>query len=103
MRKLIETNQKYLVVCDNPKCDYTVPYTEESAKLISQYIDKPCPECGDNLLTREDYHKYNKIMSIINFLNRWFSWLTVLTLKYQALWLNPEQHQLAKRRLCQSY
>ena len=77
MRKLIETNQKYLVVCDNPKCDYTVPYTEESAKLISQYIDKPCPECGDNLLTREDYHKYNKIMSIINFLNRWFSWLTV--------------------------
>ena len=40
--------------CDNPNCDYndmTIPVQEYSA-----WVNKPCPKCGENLLTEEDYN-----------------------------------------------
>lgn len=41
------------IKCDNPKCDYkdeSVTYEQ-----YPEYINKPCPTCGENLLTQEDY------------------------------------------------
>lgn len=43
--------------CDNPHCIY-----EENIDSIDEsMIGKPCPNCGQNLLTEEDY-KYGKIL-----------------------------------------
>ncbi len=39
--------------CDNIKCDY-VDMSIPREKYID-YIDFPCPKCGESLLTREDY------------------------------------------------
>lgn len=76
MRKLIETVRKSLIVCDNPKCDYEIPYSEEEEKVIHKYINMPCPKCGENLLTEQDYLQDEKIMRSIRWLNKWFSWIT---------------------------
>lgn len=77
MRKLIEKQQNSLVTCDNPNCDYTVPYTDEAEECLILFIDKPCPKCGENLLTMEDYLQHQKLMKVIKFINSWFSWITI--------------------------
>jgi ribosomal protein S27AE len=77
MRKLIEKQQNSLVACDNQSCDYSVPYTDETEKYLVLFINKPCPKCGENLLTMEDYLQYQNLMKVVNFVNRWFSWITV--------------------------
>ena len=77
MRKLIEKQQKSLVTCDNPNCDYTVPYTDATEKYLVLFIDKPCPKCGENLLTMEDYLQHQNLIKVINFINRCFSWITL--------------------------
>jgi len=41
------------IVCDNTECDfedYSVLFEEYPA-----YVNKPCPNCGENLLTQADY------------------------------------------------
>jgi ssDNA-binding Zn-finger/Zn-ribbon topoisomerase 1 len=72
---LIEVNQEDLVVCDNPKCDYKVPLTEENKNELLYYVDLPCPKCGQNLCTKEDFIQSEKVMDVINWLNKYFSWL----------------------------
>jgi hypothetical protein len=39
------------LVCDARGCDYT----EYVGTVSPEYIGKPCPKCGANLLTQEDY------------------------------------------------
>ena len=42
------------IKCDNPECDYkdmSVKYED-----YPKWIDKPCPCCGSNLLTKRDYN-----------------------------------------------
>lgn len=75
MRKLFEKQENPLVTCDNPNCDYTVTYYDD--KYLILFIDKPCPKCGENLLTKEDYIQHQNLMRLINFMNRWFSWTTI--------------------------
>jgi hypothetical protein len=77
MRKLIEKHQDALIVCDNEKCDFTIPYSEEEEKYLDLFIDVPCPKCGENLLTEEDYIQHQKLLKVVNFINRWFSWITI--------------------------
>jgi len=41
------------VKCDNPNCDYS-----DMSVTVSDYADwvnKPCPKCGENLMTQKDY------------------------------------------------
>ena len=41
------------IKCDNTKCDYedmSIKYSDYEA-----WLNKPCPKCGDNLLTEKDY------------------------------------------------
>jgi len=52
------------IKCDNENCDYvdfTVPYED-----YPNWINKPCPKCGDNLLTQEAYNQVKIIMDIYN-------------------------------------
>lgn len=74
-RKLIEQHQEKFVVCDNDSCGYEIPFNEELNLL--DFIDKECPNCGDNLLTKEDYIMSLKIQKSINFINKWFSWMLI--------------------------
>ena len=41
------------IVCDNHKCDFR----DDSVKMedYPQWVNKPCPRCGENLLTEDDY------------------------------------------------
>ncbi len=40
------------IKCDNPECGYTDPTAKR--ENFKDYLNKPCPECGENLLTQED-------------------------------------------------
>lgn len=79
MKKLIEVLPvKNLIECDN--CDYVVPHPTGDINYIGyEYLNKPCPKCGTNLLTLEDLNFYKTSIKIINFLNKWFSWLTIFS------------------------
>ncbi len=55
------------IVCDNPTCDY-----EDNTVLVEDYkdwINKPCPKCGENLLTEQDLIDHNFLMETANLLN----------------------------------
>jgi hypothetical protein len=78
--KLIDLYQENLIICDNPKCDYLIPNpTGDPNAECKQYINMPCPKCGDNLLTEQDYVQSNNFMRKINFINKWFGWLSFIT------------------------
>jgi len=75
-RQLIEVSQEHAIVCDT--CDFTIQGTSDDIdKDIKQYINRECPKCGDNLLTKEDYELHIKLRNFVIFVNKWFSWVTV--------------------------
>ena len=79
--KLIEINQETIIVCDNPDCKYEIKHVEPkdaTAEELEPYFNKPCPECGSNLLTEHDYMVFKRMMKIVNFINKWFGWITYL-------------------------
>jgi hypothetical protein len=79
-RKLIEVNQEYLVVCDNPQCDYKVKNGKNN-EYVGKWLNMPCPECGENLLTEQDYMTHLKVIAMVECINKWFSWQTVFVPK----------------------
>jgi hypothetical protein len=85
-RKLIEMHQEYLVVCDNTNCNYKVinPTGDPNMDAI-EYLNKPCPVCNENLLTDIDYIQSLHMMKIINWINKWFSWLMFFVPKSKKL------------------
>lgn len=55
------------IKCDNPACDF---YDESvMADQYESYIDKPCPKCGCNLMTRECYEQSIKNLEQVEKLN----------------------------------
>lgn len=62
----IEKVSEDTLKCDNENCDYvvSVPMAEWSG-----WIDKPCPKCGENLLTLADYHNAENVMAMADFIN----------------------------------
>lgn len=52
------------------QCDYcdwkdeTIPFSD-----LKDWINKPCPKCGENLLTEEDFNNAMQLMATVNFLN----------------------------------
>ena len=78
MRKLIETNESGTVECDNPNCDVVLKVEPD---LLHEWINVACPNCGDNLLTHEDYKTYETLKKIIDWINKYFSWLTIFERK----------------------
>lgn len=55
------------IKCDNPECDYA----DMSVKVedYKDWLNKPCPECGHNLLTQNDYDDVQKTLKLAKFLN----------------------------------
>jgi hypothetical protein len=44
--------------CDNPKCDWS---EEVSVDDYMSWIEKPCPKCGEVVLTQKDYESCMKL------------------------------------------
>lgn len=66
MRNNIELLQSGLK-CDNPSCDWkdtTIPHTE-----YINHVNKPCPKCGENILTGEDYETAMYFHTVVDFIN----------------------------------
>lgn len=74
MEKLITKLDKMQIICDNPECDFT---EEIASKDIIKFRNKPCPICEQNLLTDKDLYTYIKMIEYVDFINKWFSWLTI--------------------------
>ena len=55
------------LVCDNPNCDYENP--EVAFEDFKDWVDRPCPKCGENLLTEEDYHISQALNSFTELFN----------------------------------
>lgn len=78
--------QEHLIVCDNQACDYKIKNeTGDYNSDTSQYINMPCPLCGENLLTQKDYDDSEKLRKTINWVNKWFGWLSILNRKKKVV------------------
>lgn len=73
-KKLIHVTEENHLQCDNKLCDYVLK-VKDPKRSGESYIDEPCPKCGENLLTENDYQLYLRTMKIIDWINKWFSWL----------------------------
>jgi len=74
-RKLIEVTQETLITCDNKTCDFKIENPTKDPNIdTAQYVNMPCPKCGENLLTYEDYATAARLLKSINWFNKWFSW-----------------------------
>lgn len=53
--------------CDNPSCDWT----DETVKVenYKQWLNAPCPKCGENVLTQEDFDTVLKVMEMVDLIN----------------------------------
>ncbi len=66
MEKNVEVQSSGLK-CDNTNCDYddsTVKFED-----LSKWVDKPCPKCGENLLTLEDFQRAEILMKTVDLVN----------------------------------
>lgn len=70
--KLIEATQETLVKCDNPSCDYKVlnENKDPNNPKLEEFLNKPCPKCGENLLTEKDYKDFNRMMKVVGIINK---------------------------------
>lgn len=50
-----QPTEQYLK-CDSPDCDH-IEFIDD---ITEEFIDMPCPVCGSNLLTREDYDAFEE-------------------------------------------
>lgn len=70
--QLIKPTQETLVKCDNPSCDYSVlnENKDPNNPKLEEYLNKPCPKCGENLLTEKDYKDFLRMMKFVNLINK---------------------------------
>lgn len=66
------------IKCD--KCDWKIWMDLEEMK---NWVDKGCPKCGENVLTKEDFNKYRSVIDTLNYLN------TLPEEKFEELSKNP--------------
>lgn len=53
--------------CDNKECDFvdnTITFEDYPI-----WVNKPCPKCGQNLLTEKDYYTVKTMFELANLLN----------------------------------
>lgn len=58
----------YGIKCDNPDCDYKnmdVKYEE-----YPQWLNKKCPDCGENLLTEKDLESTKQLIEMVKIANQ---------------------------------
>lgn len=56
------------IKCDNPDCDYN----DMSVKVedYKDWLNKPCPKCGENLLTKKDYKNTKRLIAFTKIMNK---------------------------------
>lgn len=56
------------IKCDNPECDYM----NQSVELedYPNWLNRPCPKCGSNLLTQADYDNVKAIIELTGIINQ---------------------------------
>lgn len=66
MKNAIEINVGG-IKCDNQSCDYM----DKSVKYedYADWVNKPCPKCGSNLLTQADLDSLNQLLGLANAIN----------------------------------
>jgi len=60
------------IMCDNSACNY-----RDDSVQVSEYKDwlnKPCPQCGANLLTKADFKNIRKLIGLKRIINFLFPW-----------------------------
>ena len=58
------------IKCDNPKCDFLDQDSPD--ERIAEWLNVPCPKCGENLLTQKDLDsvlEFDAKMAYINSLS----------------------------------
>lgn len=62
------------IKCDNKECSYR----DDAVKCedYGDWLNKPCPECGSNLLTESDYVVVLRMLKIVNRLNTFVTKIT---------------------------
>lgn len=50
------------IKCDNDNCDYILTGLEE--EKVADYRNVNCPKCGENLLTDEDFKRFEAVMAL---------------------------------------
>lgn len=58
---------KSVIRCDAKGCDYEVSANPRS---FHEFIDRPCPVCGANLLTKEDYSMSQILYGLVGLVNQ---------------------------------
>lgn len=53
--------------CDNPSCDYR-NFDILETEMVN-WVNSPCPKCGENLLTEEDYKNSLILKKSVEFIN----------------------------------
>jgi len=56
------------IKCDNIDCDFVD--MEVKVEDYDKWLNKPCPKCGTNLLTQEDFDNTQLIISLVNTMNK---------------------------------
>jgi predicted RNA-binding Zn-ribbon protein involved in translation (DUF1610 family) len=72
VRKLIHVDFREAGQLHCDSCGHDLPFKQEFTESL---IGTPCPACGADMLTRDDYKKTLRLFAGINFINRWFGWL----------------------------
>lgn len=57
----------YGIKCDGVFCDYSDMTV--NVEDYPNWLNKPCPKCGENLLTEEDYNNVQKILDVADMVN----------------------------------
>lgn len=56
------------IKCDNPSCEFVDMSVE--FEDYKDWLNKPCPKCGSNLLTDRDYLVVKSLFKVTNALNK---------------------------------
>ena len=55
------------IKCDNPECDFV--NQEVKIEDYKDWLNKPCPKCGSNLLTQADYDNVQMLLNLVDIIN----------------------------------
>lgn len=91
--KLIEELEVPKIVCDNPKCDYEYEFKQKfNVRYLSYFVNVKCPKCGENLLTYSDYVLAVNFDKVINFINKYFGWLSIFAINKKRSSISMKFH-----------
>lgn len=93
MKAIKHINSK--IDCDNSSCNFT---KDIGLVDVGNYLNKPCPLCGDNLLTEEDYKQAMNTLKVINWINKWFGWVSIFSKKSSKVQIKHYKGVHVKRK-----